>query len=152
MKTQLILLALTLPVFSATAHELELPEISVLGTPERRSAFDFLPTVSKIGGAKLDRKKQTTLGETLSQEVGVSSSFFGPNASRPVIRGLDGDRVRMLENGIGLLDASGASPDQIAAALEAKQTRNEGRTWPDWRTADPDKAIEHVKPLVRGEP
>jgi iron complex outermembrane receptor protein len=111
MKTSLILLALTLPVLSATAHELELPEISVLGTPERRSAFDFLPTVSKIGGAKLDRKKQTTLGETLSQEVGVSSSFFGPNASRPVIRGLDGDRVRMLENGIGLLDASGASPD-----------------------------------------
>lgn len=40
---------------------------------------------------------------------------------------------------------SGASPEEIAAALEAKLTRNESRTWPDWRTADPDKAIEHVR-------
>lgn len=40
---------------------------------------------------------------------------------------------------------SGASPEEIAAALDAKLTRNESRTWPDWRTADPDKAIEHVR-------
>lgn len=40
---------------------------------------------------------------------------------------------------------SGATPEQIIAALVAKQTRNEGRTWPDWRTADPDKAIEHER-------
>jgi hypothetical protein len=38
---------------------------------------------------------------------------------------------------------SGASPADIIAALVAKQTKNEGRTWPDWRTADPNKAIEH---------
>lgn len=38
---------------------------------------------------------------------------------------------------------SGATPEQIVAAIEAKQTRNEGRTWPDWRTAPPGKAIEH---------
>jgi len=38
---------------------------------------------------------------------------------------------------------SGATPAQIVAAIEAKQTKNEGRTWPDWRTADPNKAIEH---------
>lgn len=37
----------------------------------------------------------------------------------------------------------GFTPAQIAAALEAKQTKNEGRDWPDWRTADPNKAIEH---------
>lgn len=41
---------------------------------------------------------------------------------------------------------SGAWPDQIIAALQAKQTKNEARKWPDWRTADPNKAIEHVKP------
>lgn len=40
---------------------------------------------------------------------------------------------------------AGAYPDQIIAALVAKQTKNEGRDWPDWRTADPNKAIEHVK-------
>lgn len=38
---------------------------------------------------------------------------------------------------------SGATPEQIVAALVAKQARNEGRRWPDWRTADPNKAIEH---------
>lgn len=40
---------------------------------------------------------------------------------------------------------SGATPEQIVAAIVAKQTKNEKRNWPDWRTADPDKAIEHVK-------
>ncbi len=40
---------------------------------------------------------------------------------------------------------SGYSPEQIAAALEAKQSKNERRNWPDWRTADPGKAIEHVR-------
>lgn len=39
----------------------------------------------------------------------------------------------------------GFSPDQIVAAIEAKQTKNEGREWPNWRAADPDKAIEHVR-------
>jgi len=38
---------------------------------------------------------------------------------------------------------SGATPEQIAEALAAKQAKNECRSWPDWRTADPDKAIEH---------
>ena len=38
---------------------------------------------------------------------------------------------------------SGATPQQIVDAIEAKQTRNEGRRWPDWHTADPNKAIEH---------
>lgn len=37
----------------------------------------------------------------------------------------------------------GHSPQEITAALEAKQSKNESREWPDWRTADPDKAIEH---------
>jgi hypothetical protein len=40
---------------------------------------------------------------------------------------------------------SGASPEQIIAALVAKQKKNEGREWPDWRTADPSKAIEHIR-------
>ncbi|MFA9439446.1 dATP/dGTP pyrophosphohydrolase domain-containing protein [Uliginosibacterium sp. sgz301328] len=40
---------------------------------------------------------------------------------------------------------TGATPEGIVAALEAKQTKNEGRTWPDWRTAPADKAIEHVE-------
>jgi hypothetical protein len=40
---------------------------------------------------------------------------------------------------------SGHEPAEIAAGIEAKQTKNEARNWPDWRTADPGKAIEHVR-------
>lgn len=40
---------------------------------------------------------------------------------------------------------AGHSPEDIAAALDAKLTKNENRDWPDWRTADPNKAIEHVR-------
>lgn len=40
---------------------------------------------------------------------------------------------------------AGHSAEEIAAALEAKQVKNEGRLWPDWQTADPDKAIEHIR-------
>lgn len=46
---------------------------------------------------------------------------------------------------------AGYTPDQIVAALVAKQTRNEQRSWPDWRTASPNKAIEHVR-AERGVP
>ncbi|MBR8405504.1 DUF550 domain-containing protein [Burkholderia cenocepacia] len=42
---------------------------------------------------------------------------------------------------------TGATPEQITAALTAKLTTNEGRTWPDWRTCDPDRAIEHLEPV-----
>lgn len=44
---------------------------------------------------------------------------------------------------------SGHTPEQIVAALDAKLTKNEARTWPDWHTADPNKAIEHDR---SGEP
>lgn len=45
---------------------------------------------------------------------------------------------------------SGATSAAIAEALAAKLERNEARTWPDWRTADPDKAIEHVRASGEG--
>lgn len=46
----------------------------------------------------------------------------------------------------------GFTPEQVAAALLAKQAQNEARTWPDWRTADPDKAIEHDRRAAGGAP
>lgn len=47
---------------------------------------------------------------------------------------------------------AGHTPEQIAAALVAKQTKNESRQWPDWRTAEPGKAIEHVRDGLRAHP
>lgn len=56
------------------------------------------------------------LGDTLDAQPGVSTTFFGAGASRPIIRGLGEDRVRVLENGIGAIDASTASPDHAVTA------------------------------------
>jgi iron complex outermembrane receptor protein len=61
-------------------------------------------------------RRGATVGETLDGTPGVSSTWFGPNANRPVIRGLDGDRIRILGNGGALLDASGLSYDHAVAA------------------------------------
>lgn len=47
--------------------------------------------------------------------------------------------------GIDGASRAGYEPEQIVEALVAKQTKNENRTWPDWRTAEPGKAIEHVR-------
>jgi len=55
------------------------------------------------------------IGETVSQELGVSTSDFGPGVGRPVIRGLGGARVRILEDGIGTMDVSTISPDHAVA-------------------------------------
>ena len=96
---------------SSSSPSLNLPEITVLGEQSKSNPLDFIPTVTEISGDKLERRKASTLGETLSHEVGVSSSFFGPNASRPIIRGQDGERIRVLSNGTGVLDASAASED-----------------------------------------
>ena len=54
-------------------------------------------------GDELAKKQSTSIGETLSQEVGLSSSYFGPVSSRPVIRGQYGERVTVLSNGLDSL-------------------------------------------------
>jgi iron complex outermembrane receptor protein len=68
-----------------------------------------------LGGTGLALRRGATLGETLDGLPGVAATGFGPNASRPVIRGLDGDRVRMLENGGASVDASSLSFDHATA-------------------------------------
>ena len=61
---------------------------------------------SVLQGDQLTLRQKGSLGETLNGTPGVSSTWFGPGASRPVIRGMDGDRIRLLRNGVGALDAS----------------------------------------------
>lgn len=108
------ILIFLLPFVAAAQSDVQVPDIRVYGAA-KSSALDAVPTVSEMSGQKLRRKRQTTLGETLARETGVTASYFGPNASRPVIRGQDGDRVRLLQNGVGVLDASAASQDHAVA-------------------------------------
>lgn len=72
---------------------------------------DLLPPAHVLAGDQLVTRRGTALGDTLGQLPGVSSSYFGPHADRPVIRGQDGDRIRLLGNGGASLDASSLSYD-----------------------------------------
>lgn len=82
----------------------------------RREAETFQAT-DVVTGDELAREGEASLGETLDGRPGITSTSFGQGASRPVIRGLGGDRVRILEDGVGTGDASSTSPDH-AVGLE----------------------------------
>ncbi|RIX80218.1 TonB-dependent receptor [Acidovorax cavernicola] len=86
-----------------------LREVTVTGNP--LGASDLIAPTTSLSGDPLLLRSQSTLGETLNNLPGVSSSYFGPNASRPSIRGQDGDRIRILQNGGGAPDASALSYD-----------------------------------------
>jgi len=100
-------------------------EIIVTGSPLTRSVDEAITGVSVLTGEELANRLAGTIGETLKAEPGVSSTFFGAGASRPIIRGQGGDRVRVLTNGIGSIDASSASPDHAVAAEPAQAERIE---------------------------
>jgi iron complex outermembrane receptor protein len=93
----------------------ELPPMVVSASPLPSSLFDLAAPVTVLSGEKLRDQMSSTLGETLSAEPGITSSYFGPNASRPIIRGLDGDHIRILQNGVGNMDVSALSPDHAVA-------------------------------------
>ena len=87
--------------------------IVVTGSP--RKASDVLGGVSVVGGAELASAVRPSIGETLAKQPGVSATSFGPAASRPILRGLGGDRIRILTDGIGSLDLSSSSADHAVA-------------------------------------
>lgn len=100
-------------------------QIIVTASPIGRSTGETIIGVQVITAEELDRSAVNTIGETLRREPGVSSTFFGPGASRPVIRGLGGNRISVLDNGIGSLDASTTSPDHAVAVEPAAAERIE---------------------------
>lgn len=100
-------------------------QVLVTGALLGKSRFDILQGTSILSGDELSRRIQASLGETLSYLPGVSSTFFGPGASRPVIRGLSGDRIAVLLGGIGSIDASSTSPDHAVASDPLTATRIE---------------------------
>ena len=95
----------------AAAPAPALPEVIVTGNPLGSGLFEMVQPASVLSGQALNARRAGTLGETLSAEPGISATEFGPNASRPVIRGLDGDRIRIMQNGTGSIDASSLSFD-----------------------------------------
>jgi iron complex outermembrane recepter protein len=91
-------------------HEETSAEI-VVTAPFSQDASKRLAGTTILTGEDLTREIRTTIGDTLSKQPGVSSTSFGPNASRPVLRGFQGERVRLLTDGIGSIDVSNTSVD-----------------------------------------
>lgn len=83
--------------------------------PER-SADELVGNATALGREEILETLSGTLGDTLDRQPGVSTTFFGPGASRPVLRGLGAERVQVLTNGIGVIDVSAASPDHQVTA------------------------------------
>lgn len=87
--------------------------VVITGNPLARA--NAAQPASVLTGDDLLLRRAGSLGQTLDGLPGVAGTWFGPNASRPVIRGLDGDRLRLLENGGASVDASNLSFDHAVA-------------------------------------
>jgi iron complex outermembrane recepter protein len=121
---------LSLMTTSVTAQERP-PAAAV--TPVERVVVTAVPMVTEedesaspvtvLTAEALRRRARASIGDTLADELGVHSSSFGPAAGRPIIRGQDGPRVRVMQNGMGTLDASTVSADHAVTveSLTAKQ-------------------------------
>lgn len=94
---------------------IDLPSLPVTGNPLGVASDELVVPVAVLNGRELSLQREATLGETLKSIPGVSSTFYGPGSSRPIIRGLDGDRVKIMQNGVGILDASSLSFDHAVA-------------------------------------
>jgi len=111
-----ILLAWNLPAHAQSTGA-GMQQVIVTASPFRNGENDQILTPAKVlAGDELRDKVGSSIGETLSQELGVSASSFGAGASRPIIRGLEGSRVKMLENGMAVSDVSGLSNDHAVSS------------------------------------
>lgn len=92
----------------------KLKPVVVKGTAIGGEVTPASPTLI-LSAPALEALPQSNIGDLLADLPGVASSYFGPNSGRPVIRGLDGDRLKITQNGVNSLDASAVSPDHAVS-------------------------------------
>ncbi len=96
--------------------------VDVTGLPWHISQLESATPVSVLSGEALRDQQSATLGDTLNKQVGVHSSYYGPVAGTPIIRGLSGPRVLVAQNGLDVGDVSRSGPDH-AVTGEATTAR-----------------------------
>ena len=106
-------LLLISPAFAAAQHADD--EIVVTATALRESPLEVAQPTTVLLGRDLRQAPGGSLGESVSRTPGVTGSYFGAAASRPIIRGQSGERVLMLEDGADALDASALSADHAVS-------------------------------------
>lgn len=97
------------------AEATDLDSVVVKATPLARTAEDLARPVEVLAGERLDAAKANSLGETVNRLPGVQSSYFGPGVGRPVIRGFEGARVQVLNDGLASGDVSTVSVDHAVS-------------------------------------
>jgi len=115
-----VLLALASPLsiniaMAGDDSPIEAAPVEVQATSLGEDSDEPVKPAATLNGRELSLKRESTMGELLKSIPGISASGFGPAASRPVVRGLDGERTRIMQNGVGVLDASALSPDHAVA-------------------------------------
>jgi iron complex outermembrane receptor protein len=109
-RTEIRVAAGSPPIELQVDFDLHFEEVVSVG-PEARSQFESFQPVAVLAGQELTKQLAMSLGATLENQPGVASRSFGPAPARPVIRGLDGDRVLILQDGQRLGDLSSQSGD-----------------------------------------
>jgi len=87
------------------------PSLEITATGSQEAMQSILTPTKILQGDELANKLGGTLGATLANELGVSATGYGAGSSRPVIRGLEGSRVQILQNGLSVGDVSNISQD-----------------------------------------
>lgn len=115
-----VIASLPASVFAAPANQseepVEIPSLTVTADPlGARTPDELIFPVTVLADEELDKQRAATLGETLNSVPGVANSDFGPGVGRPVVRGLQGSRVQVLEDGLKTVDISGEGGDHTVA-------------------------------------
>jgi iron complex outermembrane recepter protein len=104
--------------------ELHFSEVTSV-SPEAKDQFESFQATNVIGGQELAKDLQTTLGATVETQPGVALRSYGPGPARPIIRGMDGDRVLIVEDGLRMGDLSSQSGDHGVNVNPAATSRIE---------------------------
>jgi len=108
----------------AVDPELHFEEVTTV-SGEERSQFDQFQPTAVLAGQELSKQLEMSIGATLENQPGVAARSFGPAPSRPVVRGLDGDRVLILQDGQRMGDLSSQSGDHGVSVNPASAQRIE---------------------------
>lgn len=101
----------TLVILRHIEHE----EVVITAGPVPLTRSNAVQPTTVLTKDELSNAGGVTIGEAIGDRPGISSTYFGPGASRPVIRGLGGNRVQVLQQGLSVADASDVSPDHAVA-------------------------------------
>ncbi len=96
---------------TGSAHQEDRLEQIVVTAPFEQSEAETMLPIGILSGEALRENVANSLGDTLKNEIGINSASFGPGVGQPIIRGQTGNRVSVLQNGVGVTDVSNMSQD-----------------------------------------